>query len=58
MYYIMSVQTPAYTPEPDPLVINGAWNRGLIGGQRRGVASWHPLVTSRHYPRFSSSRLQ
>jgi hypothetical protein len=23
-------------PEPDPLVINGAGNRGLTGGQRRG----------------------
>jgi hypothetical protein len=30
------------SPEPDPLVINGAGNRGLTGGQRGGVASWHP----------------
>ncbi len=44
--------------EPDPLVINGAGNRGLTGGHRGGVASWHPLVISRRYPRFSSSRRQ
>jgi hypothetical protein len=44
------------TTEPDPLVINGAGNCGLIGGLRRGVANLYPLVTSRHYPQFASSR--
>jgi hypothetical protein len=39
-------QRTSHSTEPDPLVINGAGNRGLTGGQRGGVASWHPLVTS------------
>ncbi len=30
------------TTEPDPFVINGAGNWGLIGGQRRGVANLYP----------------
>jgi hypothetical protein len=46
------------SPEPDPLVINGAGNRGLTGSRGPGVASLHPLVESRRYPRIASSTCQ
>jgi hypothetical protein len=45
-------------PEPAPLVINEAGNRGLTEGQRQWMESLHPLVTSRHHPEFTSRRRQ
>jgi hypothetical protein len=46
------------TPEPNPLVINGAGNWGLLGVIDLGVANLHPLVASRRHPQFASSTHQ